>query len=158
MKKLFQLSMALLCVIVFASCSSEDSVAGWADGNYTVRRVTNMVNLPPIFPFTPLNDEVRISIDAVADDYVDVTLPSTVYDFNGQEMKITAFVIENVPVLADGEKRVFFPKHNFRQENGKYVEGTISGEIDGDGDVELTVEYRYGSMPYSIKQEFESID
>jgi hypothetical protein len=40
----------------------------------------------------------------------------------------------------------------------KYIEGTINGEIEDDGDVDIDLTYKYGSMPFAIKQEFESLD
>ena len=76
----------------------------------------------------------------------------------GQEMTIQEVVIKNIPVIDDLENGVSIPKHTFKQEDGKYIEGTISGEIEADGDVDLTIQYKYGSMPFQIKQEFETID
>ena len=158
MKKILLWSIALISIIGFSACSSDDGVSGLAEGRYAVTRVTNMVGLPPTVSFTPLKDEVSLSIDAVADYFVDVTLPSTKYVFNGQNMEIPALVLENIPVISDNENGVYFPNHTFKQDNGKYIEGTITGEIEEDGDVELTVQYKYGSMPFQINKVFTDID
>ena len=158
MKKLFQMSIAMLSVIVFSACTSDDSMSKRAEGTYTVERVTNMVGLPVGVPFTPITNTVQLNVKAVADYFVNITLPSTSYNYMGQEMTIQEVVIKNIPVIDDLENGVSIPKHTFKQEDGKYIEGTISGEIEADGDVDLTVQYTYGNMPFQIKQEFESID
>ncbi len=158
MKKLFQMGIAMLSVIVFSACTSDDTMSKRAEGKYTVERETNMVGLPVAVPFTPFTNTVQLNVQAVADYFVNITLPSTSYKFLGQEMTIQEVVIKNIPVIDNLENGVSIPKHTFKQEDGKYIEGTISGEIEADGDVDLTIQYKYGSMPFQIKQEFETID
>ena len=58
MKKFFQLSLALLSVITFSACSSDTAVSKRAEGKYLVERETNMVGLPPVIPFTPIEENV----------------------------------------------------------------------------------------------------
>ena len=148
----------MLSVIVFSACTSDDTISKRAEGKYTVERETNMVGLPVGVPFTPITNTVQLNVKAVADYFVNITLPSTSYNYMGQEMTIQEVVIKNIPVIDDLENGVSIPKHTFKQEDGKYIAGTISGEIEADGDVDLTVQYTYGNMPFQIKQEFESID
>lgn len=157
MKKLFQMGIAMLSVLVFSACTSDDTMSKRAEGKYTVERETNMVGLPVGVPFTPITNTVQLNVKAVADYFVNITLPSTSYNYMGQEMTIQEVVIKNIPVIDDLENGVSIPKHTFKQEDGKYIEGTISGEIEADGDVDLTIQYKYGSMPFQIKQEFETI-
>lgn len=129
------------------------------EGTYLTHRKTEMVNLPPTIPFTPLNDEVTVKISASADNYIDVTLPSTSYNFNGQPMTIPAFTISNIPVLDAGEEGVFTPKHDFKTKEGnKDIVGSIKIEIDADGNLDMEVAYKYGAMPFGLKQVFESVD
>ena len=158
MKKLFQMGIVMLSVIVFSACTSDDSMSKRAEGTYTVERVTNMVGLPVGIPFTPVTHTVQLKVKAVADYFVNITLPSSTYNYMGTQMTIPEMTIENIPVVDDLENGVAIPNHRFVQEDGKYIEGTISGDIEADGDVDLTVQYTYGNMPFQIKQEFESID
>ena len=158
MKKLFQMGIAMLSVIVFSACTSDDTISKRAEGKDPGERETNMVGLAVGVPFTPITNTVQLHVKAVADYFVNITLPSTSYNYMGQKMTIQEVVIKNIPVIDDLENGVSIPKHTFKQEDGKYIEGTISGEIEADGDVDLTIQYRYGSMPFQIKQEFETID
>lgn len=159
MKKFFNLSIALLCAVLFSACNSEDGPSNKAEGTYMTHRKTEMVNLPPTIPFTPLNDEVTVKISAAADNYIDVTVPSTSYNFNGQPMTIPAFTISNIPVLDAGKEGVFVPKHEFKAKDGnKDIVGIIEIEIEPDSDLDMEVTYKYGVMPFGLKQEFDSID
>lgn len=159
MKKFFNLSIALLSIVFFCACSSKDGVSSKAEGTYMTHRVTDMVNLPPMYPFTPLQENVKVQISASADDYINVVLPSTTYQFGGQPMTIPQFTIHNIPVLDAGDEGVFVPKHNFLEKvDNKTVQGTIEIDVEPDGDLEMEVAFTYGSMPFAIKQEFESLD
>ena len=99
MKKLFLSCIALLSIVLFWACGSEDGASAKAEGTYMTLRETNMVNLPPTIPFTPVKDHVTVKVKAVADDMVDVTIPSMTYNFNGTDMLIPVFTIHNLPVL-----------------------------------------------------------
>lgn len=159
MKKLFNLSIALLTLVLFSACNSEDGPSTKAEGTYMTYRKTEMVNLPPTFPFTPFNDKVAVKISASADNYMDITLPSTTYNFNGQPMTIPEFTISNIPVLDAGEAGVFVPKHDFKTKDGnKDIVGSIEIEIEPDGDLDMEVAYKYGSMPFGLMQEFDSVN
>jgi hypothetical protein len=158
MKKIFLASIALLSVMIFASCSEDNTPAQKAEGKYMVKRETNMVNLPAHMPFTPLTEQVTLVVKATSDNHGSITIPSTTYLMMGNEMTIPAFTIPNVPMLDDMENGTFIPTHQFVIDGEKYIEGTINGEIEEDGDVEIDLTYKYGSMPFAIKQEFESWD
>lgn len=159
MKKFFYLSIALLSIVFFTACSKDKGVSSKVEGTYLTHRKTEMVNLPPNYPFTPLNDEVTVKISASADNYIDVTLPETTYNLNGQPMTIYEFTIGSIPVLDAGEEGVFTPKHDFKTKaDNKDVVGSIKIEIDADGNLDMEVAYKYGAMPFGLKQVFESVD
>lgn len=159
MKKFFYLSIALLSIVIFTACSKDKGVSSKVEGTYLTHRKTEMVNLPPTIPFTPLNDEVTVKISTSGSDFISVTLPSTTYNFNGQPMTIPELTIGNIPVLDAGEEGVFTPKHDFKTKEGnKDIVGSIKIEIDADGDLDLEVAYKYGAMPFGLKQVFESVD
>mgnify|MGYP003293463898 CR=1 FL=1 len=113
MKKIFLASIALLSVMIFASCSEDTTPAQKAEGKYMVKRETNMVNLPAQMPFTPLSDLVTLVVKATSDNHGSITIPSTTYLMMGNEMTIPAFTIPNVPMLDDMENGTFIPTHQF---------------------------------------------
>lgn len=158
MKKLFLSCVALLSIVLFSACESKDSVSAKAEGTYMTHRTTNMVNLPPYIPFTPVEDNVSVKIKAVNELFVNLTIPTMTYVFNGQEMIIPDFTISNIPVLDAGEEGVVISNHSFTEDvNGKDVIGTIIGEIDEDGELDMEVSFKYGNMPFDLKQEYESL-
>ena len=158
MKKLFLMSIALVSVISFGSCTNDNTPAKKAEGRYLVKRVTNMVNLPVQIPFTPITDQVTLVVKATNEQHGSITIPTTTTNVMGTEMTIDPFTIPNVPMIDDLENGTFIPTHDFVIEGNKYITGTINGEIEDDGDVDIELTYKYGNMPYSIKQEFESLD
>ena len=158
MKKLFLSFIALLSIALFSACESKDGVSAKAAGTYMTHRTTNMVNLPPYIPFTPVEDNVSVKIKAVNELFVNLTIPTMTYVFNGQEMIIPDFTISNIPVLDAGEEGVVISNHSFTEDvNGKDVIGTIIAEIDEDGELDMEVSFKYGNMPFGLKQEYESL-
>jgi hypothetical protein len=154
MKKFFLASMAMLSVIVFSACSSKDSIAGRAAGQYTVERNTSVVGMPTVIE----PDIVKLKVKAEADYFVKITIPSTNYNLGGTVKNIPEFDIHAIPVIDNNENGAYIPNYSFKIEGTKNIVGTIIGDIEEDGDVDLTVQYTYGDMPLTIKQEFESID
>lgn len=158
MKKLFLSCIALLSIVLFWACGSEDGASAKAEGTYMTLRETNMVNLPPTIPFTPVKDRVTVKVKAVADDMVDVTIPSMTYKFNGTDMVIPVFTIHNLPVLDAGKEGVIIPIHDFKEKvDNKDVIGKIEVEIEPDGEFDMDLTFKYGSMPFGLKQEYESL-
>lgn len=158
MKKFFLSCVALLSIVLFSACESKDSVSAKAEGTYMTHRTTNMVGLPPHIPFTPIEENVSVNIKAATDIHVNITIPSMSYEFNGQNMTINDFTINNIPVLDAGEGGVVIANHKFIENvGGKKAEGTLKAEIEPDGDLDMEVTFKYGTMPFALKQEYESL-
>lgn len=158
MKKLFLLFIALLSIALFSACESKDGVSAKAEGTYMTHRTTNMVGLPPQMPFTPIEENVSVNIKAATDTHVNITIPTMSYVFGGETKTIQDFTISNIPVLDAGEDAVFIANHSFTEDvDGKTVIGTLEAEIDQDGDLDMEVSFKYGSMPFALKQEYESL-
>ena len=158
MKKFFLSCIALLSIVLFSACESKDGVSGKAEGTYMTHRTTNMVGLPPQIPFTPVEDNVTVKIKATSDTHVNLTIPTMTYVFSGQNMVIPDFTISNIPVLDAGEEGVIIANHNFTEDvDGKKVTGILKAEIELDGDLDMEVSFKYGSMPFGLKQEYESL-
>ena len=113
MKKLFLSCVALLSIVLFSACESKDSVSAKAEGTYMTHRTTNMVNLPPNIPFTPVEENVSVNIKAATDTHVNITIPSMSYVFGGENKTIQDFTISNIPVLDAGEEGVVIANHKF---------------------------------------------
>lgn len=152
MKKLFFVSIALLSVLVFSACSSDDSVAKRLEGTYIVDCHTH-VDIPSVSAGA-FRSDVKLVVKAEADDFVKIVIPTTIYERNGQDMSIPEFAISGVPVVDNLENGIEIPMHPFMIEGEKNVEGTIVGEFEEDGEVEVVLEYKYGKMPFPIKQTF----
>lgn len=158
MKKLFLSFIALLSIALFSACESKDSVSGKAEGTYMTHRTTNMVGLPPQIPFTPIEENVSVNIKAATDTHVNITIPTMTYVFSGQNMVIPDFNISNIPVLDAGDEGVVIVNHEFKEDvDGKTVTGTLKAEIEPDGDLDMEVTFKYGTMPFALKQEYESL-
>ena len=158
MKKLFLSFIALLSIALFSACESKDGVSAKGAGTYMTHRTTNMVGLPPQIPFTPVEENVSVNIKAATDTHVNITIPSMSYVFGGQNMTINDFTISNIPVLDAGEEGVIIASHNFSEDvDGKKVTGILKAEIELDGDLDMEVSFKYGSMPFGLKQEYESL-
>ena len=158
MKKLFLSFIALLSIALFSACESKDSVSGKAEGTYMTHRTTNVVGLPPQIPFTPIEENVSVNIKATTDTHVNIAIPTMSYEFGGQNMVIPDFTISNIPVLDAGDEGVSIANHSFTEDvDGKTVTGTMKAEIDQDGDLDMEVTFKYGAMPFALKQEYESL-
>lgn len=158
MKKFFLSFIALLSIALFSACESKDGVSAKAEGTYMAHRTTNMVGLPPQIPFTPIEENVSVKIKAESDTHVNLTIPTMTYVFSGQNMVIPDFTISNIPVLDAGEEGVIIASHNFSEDvNGKKVTGILKAEIELDGELDMEVSFKYGSMPFGLKQEYESL-
>lgn len=151
MKKLFLASIALLSVLLFSACSSDESVAKRTEGTYIVRRITSVKGMT----FQIVETGMELIVKAEADNFVKVVIPTTSYDLEGKNMVIPEFTIFGVPVVDDLENGTAIPKHSFLVDGKKSVKGTIEGEFNADGEVEVVVEYQYGDMPLAIEQEFD---
>ena len=80
------------------------------------------------------------------------------YNFNGTDMLIPVFTIHNLPVLDAGKEGVFIPIHDFKEKvDNKDVIGKIEVEIEPDGEFDMDLTFKYGSMPFGLKQEYESL-
>ena len=158
MKKILTVCMALLGLVTFYGCGNDDGASGNAAGTYMVERTINM-RVPPTFPFTPVTHQVKVTIKAENESFVNITLPGASYSLNGQAMDLPTFTIKSIPVLGYENGGVKIPHHDFNQKVGKKtVIGNIEGEVDADGDLELDVEFKYGSMPFYMIQEYKSLD
>ncbi len=158
MKKLFLSFIALLSIALFSACDSKDSVSAKAAGTYMTHRTTNMVNLPPQYPFSPIEENVSVNIKAATDTHVNITIPSMTYVYGGQEMVIHDFTISNIPLLDAGEEGVVITNHSFTEKvDDKNAVGTLKAEIEPDGDLDMEVTFKYGSMPFALKQDYESL-
>ena len=158
MKKLFLSFIAILSIALFSACESKDGVSAKAVGTYMTHRTTNMVGLPPQIPFTPIEENVSVNIKAATDTHVNITIPTMSYVFGGQNMTINDFTISNIPVLDAGEEGVIIASHNFTEDvDGKKVTGILKAEIELDGDLDMEVSFKYGNMPFGLKQEYESL-
>lgn len=158
MKKLFLSFIALLSIALFSACDSKDSVSAKAAGTYMTHRTTNMVNLPPQYPFSPIEENVSVNIKAATDTHVNITIPSMSYVFNGQNMTINEFTISNIPVLDAGDEGVVITNHSFTEKvDDKNAVGTLKAEIEPDGDLDMEVTFKYGNMPFALKQDYESL-
>ncbi len=157
MNKLLVMGMALLSVLCFSACGHEDGPAEKIKGTYIVSRTITM-DVPPEYMFEPQYHEVKLIIKAENENFVNITLPAASYVLNGQTMDMPSFTINNIPVLDDGMDGGVIRDHSFQQKAGKKdVVGSIDGEIEDDGDMELTVKFKYGSMPFSMTQKFKSL-
>ena len=158
MKKFFLSFIALLSIALFSACESKDSVSGKAAGTYMTHRTTNMVGLPPHIPFTPIEENVSVNIKAATDTHVNITIPSMSYVFGGENKTIQDFTISNIPVLDAGDEGVVIVNHEFTENvGGKEAKGTLKAEIEPDGDLDMEVTFKYGTMPFALKQEYESL-
>ncbi len=158
MKKILTMGIALLSVILFSACGSEEGPAGDAAGTYVVVRTISM-RTPPTFPFTPVSHEVKVSIKAENENFVSITLPGATYELNGQKMDLPTFTLTGIPVLSDNVGGMVIHRHDFSQKVGnKNVVGRIEGEVEADRDLDIDVEFKYGNMPYYMIQEYETPD
>lgn len=158
MNRFLSVFFALVSTLFFVSCGTEDGPGAVAKGTYMTTRVTYMVGLPPSIPYTPLTENNRkVVIKAKNENVVSVTLPSTTYAFNGMDMVIPSFTIDNVPVLDDTEGGACtVDGHAFSASVGnKDVQGTLELEVEADGDMELDITFTYGSMPFALRQKYE---
>ncbi len=158
MKKFMIWGLALLSTMLFTACSDDNGVAGDAEGNYIALRTIYM-RLSPEIPFTPVTNKVQVAIKAENESYVSISLPAATYTNNGQEMHMPSFIIKNVSVLNNSDGDVVILQQRFEQivEGNKTVVGTIEGEVENDGELDLVVEFKYGNMPFYMIQEFESL-
>lgn len=158
MKKLFLSCIALLSIVFFSACESEDGISAKAEGTYMTHRTTNMVDLPPQYPFSPIEENVSVNIKAATDAHVNITIPSMSYVFNGRNMTINEFTISNIPVLDAGDEGVVITNHSFTVKvDDKNAVGTLKAEIEPDGDLDMEVTFKYGNMPFALKQDYESL-
>ncbi len=155
MNKIKSLGIALLSVF-FVSCGdNDDCPSSQIEGTYKMTRTIRM-ETPAYFPFTPVTQTVSVTIKPQGENHTLVTLPGASYKLNGQEMVLPSFTIVGVPVINDLEGGVVIPSHDFKMNVGrKDVIGNIKGELDADGDIELDVKFKFGSMPYLMVQEYE---
>lgn len=157
MKKLLAMGIALLSVFFFTACSSEDGPSGNAEGTYTVERTIEM-RLPPSIPFMPVTHQTKLTIKAVNENYVNISLPGATYTLEGETMDLPSFTLVNIPVMDDGNGGVMIPHHEFSQKvDKKPVIGVIEGSIDSDNELELKVEFQYGSMPFYMIHTYVSL-
>lgn len=158
MKKILTVCMALLSLVTFYGCGNEDGASADAAGTYMVERTISM-RVPPTFPFTPVTHQAKVTIKAENESFVNITLPGASYSLNGQAMDLPTFTLKSIPVMGCENGDVKIPRHDFSQKVGKRgVIGTIEGKVDADGDLELDVEFKYGSMPFYMIQEYRSLD
>ena len=160
MKKLFLASIALLSVLVFSACSQDEIVTKKPEiqGEHSVRRVTNMVGLPANVTFQPLTESVTLKLDVVTDELIDITLPATTYNYNGVEMTMPEFTINNVPVMTTSNNELWIFEFKFDiNEDGK-KDDFIEGHVRTNGELKFTVIYKYGKMPFVIEQTLQTLD
>ncbi len=158
MKKFLTMGIALLSVMLFSCNSNEGTPAGDIEGTYSVVRTIEM-RTPSILPFLPVTHNVKVTIKAQNESFVNITLPGATYTFEGQTMDLPTFTLQYIPVLDSGTEGVVIPSHDFSQKVGnKNVIGTVEGELEADGDLELDVEFKYGAMPYYMVQKYETPD
>ena len=158
MKKFFLSCVALLSIVIFSSCESTKGPASSAEGTYmTSRRTEINKTLSPenfaAFNVNMVEKNVKVQIKAVSDQFVEITLPSTLFTGMGTTMEIPAISVPNVPVLGDGDGDVDIVAYTYTDnEKGVFVQ--ISGEIENDGDIELKTTVKYGRMPLYLDQEY----
>ena len=158
MKKLFLSCVALLSIVIFSSCESTKGPASSAEGTYMTSRKTEInKTLSPgnfaAFNVNMVEKNVKVQIKAVSDQFVEITLPSTLFTGMGTTMEIPAISVPNVPVLGDGDGDVDIVAYTYTDnEKGVFVQ--ISGEIENDGDIELKTTVKYGRMPLYLDQEY----
>ncbi len=168
MNKILSIAVALLCVILFPACDSKgdcpfdcnggDCPFCKAEGMYTVTR-TIRLRMPSASSFLPVTHETWLEIESQGDSYLNITLPGVIYKLGEQEMNLPTFTLRNVPVMRGSKGELVIPKYSFTQKvDKKYAVGTLEGELETDGDVDLDVEFKYGDMPYYIIQEYETPD
>lgn len=105
------------------------------------------------FNVNMVEKNVKVQIKAVSDQFVEITLPSTLFTGMGTTMEIPAISVPNVPVLGDGDGDVDIVAYTYTDnEKGVFVQ--ISGEIENDGDIELKTTVKYGRMPLYLDQEY----
>lgn len=157
MKKIFAMGIALLSVFCFTSCGNEDGPSDNVKGTYVVERTIEM-RLPPSIPFMPVTHQTKLTMESVNEDFVNISLPGAIYTMNGEEMDLPSFTLLNVPVMDDGNGGVKIPHHEFSQKvEKKDVIGVIEGEVDSDRELELVVEFKYGSMPFYMIHTYKSL-
>ena len=113
-----------------------------------------MEYVPGEEPFTPLKHTVQLTIEAITDSSVNITLPSTSYDYMSKEYSIPEITIKDIPVRDDLNNGVFIPEYKIIQYEGKHIEGVIAGEIKADGNVLIAIRYIYENIPFIIVQYF----
>ena len=53
---------------------------------------------------------------------------------------------------------MIIPIHDFKEKvDNKDVIGKIEVEIEPDGEFDMDLTFKYGSMPFGLKQEYESL-
>ena len=158
MKKLFLSSIALLGILFFSSCESTEGPAANAEGTYIVNRNTEInKELSPgnfaSFNVSMVDANVKVQVKATSDQFVEITLPSTIFTGMGYPMEIPAITIPNVPVLSDGDGDIDIVPYTYENKNkGVFVQ--ISGMIENDGDMKLKTTVKYGQMPLFLDQNY----
>ena len=158
MKKLFFVSIALLGILFFSSCESTEGPAANAEGTYIVNRNTEInKELSPgnfaSFNVSMVDANVKVQVKATSDQFVEITLPSTIFTGMGYPMEIPAITIPNVPVLSDGDGDIDIVPYTYENKNkGVFVQ--ISGMIENDGDMKLKTTVKYGQMPLFLDQNY----
>lgn len=160
MKKILYLTVALLSILSFTSCQEEEGFEVLAKGEYFTERETTLDNLPPMFPFAPFYEDVWVNIKATGENMVRVELPATSFRHEGMDMVVPALTIPHVIVISDGEGGVkTYGDHEFNISTPRAdVSGVLTFDVDEYGYLEMEVIYRYGNMPYDIRQYYESYE
>ena len=158
MKKFFLSCVALLSIVIFSSCESTNGPASSAEGTYMTSRKTEInKTLSPgsfaAFDVNMVEKNVKVQIKAVSDQFVEITLPSTIFTDMGNLMEIPIITVPNVPVLGDGDGDVDIVPYTYEdKEKGLFVQ--ISGDIENDGEIELKTTVKYGKLPLFLDQEY----
>lgn len=158
MKKFFLPCIALLGMVSFSSCESNDGVSAKAEGTYITNRKTEInKELSPSqfasFNVNMVEADVELQIKAVSDQFIEITLPSTMFTGMGVPMEIPSITVPNVPVLDGGDGDVDIVPYTYDdKEKGVFV--MLSGEIEDDGDIDLKTIVKYGKMPLFLDQEY----
>ena len=114
----------------------------------------------PLFPdFGPLvnADSLRIIWSNSSRTRATVELDefSLYIDVVNLNITIGRMQINNVAFMWDDDGNATFERPNFACQAGAYyTEGSLAGTYTADGDVDIVIDYKPGSMPFMVKSRF----
>ena len=150
-KKLSVCFIALLGMVVMASCSSDNDDVKVGAAKVVAGEYTSNLTCTVMGQDTEFKD-VTVSITAKDDATVDVKIGS----FGNPPMQVPSFTIENVTITGEDGNYTFTSKEfSGTTENGKKYSGVLTGGYAGNK-ISLKFNLQYGAMPMPMINTYEA--